>query len=150
MTGFKPKFVITNRMTAAITHIERARGFLEAARLSDEWVRDMGNQALIKEAHHTTHIEGTRLTLAQAERLWKGEAVPEADPDDARELLNYRSAFEFVSECLDSGDPITEGMIRESVGLFFKGINLRHLMTETCDKLMTRLMTIAGGRTTLT
>ena len=113
MTGFNPKFTITNRMTAAITQIERARGFLEAARLSDDWVRDMGNQALIKEAHYTTHIEGTRLTLDQAERLWKGEAVPEADPDDTRELLNYRSAFEFVSECLDSGDPITEGMIRE-------------------------------------
>jgi Fic family protein len=113
MTGFNPKFTITNRMTAAITQIERARGFLEAARLSDDWVRDMGNQALIKEAHHTTHIEGTRLTLDQAERLWKGEAVPEADPEDTRELLNYRSAFEFVSECLDSGDPITEGMIRE-------------------------------------
>ena len=113
MNTFTPKFTITNRMTAAITQIERARGFLEAARLSDDWVRDMGNQALIKEAHHTTHIEGTRLTLNQAERLWKGEAVPEADPDDARELLNYRSAFEFVSECLDSGDPVTEGMIRE-------------------------------------
>ena len=76
-------------------------------------MRDMGNQALIKEAHHTTHIEGTRMTLDQAKRLWNGENVPEADPDDARELLNYRSAFEFVSECLDSGDPITEGMIRE-------------------------------------
>jgi Fic family protein len=25
----------------------------------------------------------------------------------------YRSAFEFVSDCLDSGDPITEGLIRE-------------------------------------
>jgi Fic family protein len=45
--------------------------------------------------------------------LWNGEAVPEADPEDVRERLNYRSAFEFVSECLDSGDPITEGMIRE-------------------------------------
>ena len=113
MNTFTPKFTISNRMTAAITQIERARGFLEAARLSDDWVRDMGNQALIKEAHHTTHIEGTRLTLDQAERLWKGEAVPDADPDDARELLNYRSAFEFISECLDSGDPITEGMVRE-------------------------------------
>jgi len=113
MTAFNPKFTITNRMTAAITQIERARGFLEAARLSDDWVRDMGNKALIKEAHHTTHIEGTRLTFDQAERLWNGEAVPEADPDDTRELLNYRSAFEFVSDCLDSGDPITEGLIRE-------------------------------------
>jgi Fic family protein len=73
----------------------------------------MGNRALVLEAHHTTHIEGTRLTLDQAERLWKGEAVPEADPDDARELLNYRAAFEFVSDCLDSGEPISEGMIRE-------------------------------------
>ncbi len=113
MTAFNPKFTITNRMTAAITQIERARGFLEAARLSDDWVRDMGAEALIKEAHHTTHIEGTRLTLEQAERLWRGEAVPEADPDDTRELLNYRSAFEFVSDCLDSGDPITEGLVRE-------------------------------------
>jgi Fic family protein len=113
MTAFNPKFTITNRMTAAITQIERARGFLEAARLSDEWVRDMGNKALIKEAHHTTHIEGTQLTLDQAERLWRGEEVPEADPDDTRELLNYRYAFEFVSDCLDSGDPITEGLIRE-------------------------------------
>ena len=100
-------------MTAAITRIERARGFLEAAQLSADWVREMGDRALILEAHYTTHIEGTRLTLDQAERLWKGEAVPEADPDDARELLNYRSAFEFVSECLDNGDPITERMIRE-------------------------------------
>ena len=68
---------------------------------------------MIKEAHHTTHIEGKHLTLDQAERLWRVEAVPEAGPDDARGLLNYRSAFEFVSDCLDSGDPITEGLIRE-------------------------------------
>ena len=111
--GFSPKFTITNQMTTGITRIERARGFLEAARLSEDWVRDMGNRALVLEAHHTTHIEGTHLTLDQAQRLWKGEDVPEADPDDIRELLNYRSAFEFVSESLDSGDPVTEGLIRE-------------------------------------
>lgn len=111
--SFQPRFTISNRMTSAITQIERARGFLKAAKLSDDWVREMGDRALILEAHYTTHIEGTRLTLNQAERLWKGETVPGTDPDDARELLNYRSAFEFVSECLDSGNLITEGMIRE-------------------------------------
>ena len=42
----------------------------------------MGERALVLEAHHTTHIEGTRLTLEQSERLLAGEAVPEADPDD--------------------------------------------------------------------
>lgn len=53
------------------------------------------------------------MTLDQAERLWNGEKVPEADPEETRELLNYRSAFEFISECLGSGYPITEGLIRE-------------------------------------
>jgi Fic family protein len=111
--GFKPSFTITNRITAALTRIERARGFLEAATLSEAWVREMGRRALILEAHHTTHIEGTRLTLEQAERLMAGSPVPEANPDDVRELMNYREAFEFVSEVLETGGSITEGLIRE-------------------------------------
>jgi Fic family protein len=108
-----PRFTISNQITAALTRIERARGFLEAAKLSEDWIRRMGARALVLEAHHTTHIEGTHLTLEQSERLWAGETVPEADPDDARELLNYREAFEFVSQYLGSGSPITEGLIRE-------------------------------------
>jgi Fic family protein len=111
--GFSPKFIISNRITTGLTRIERARGFLEAATLSEDWIREMGNRALVLEAHHTTHIEGTRLTLEQAERLWQGNRVPEADPDDIQELLNYGNAFDFVSEYLASGDPITEGLVRE-------------------------------------
>ena len=67
--SFRPIFTITNRITAMLTRIERARGFLEAATLSETWLREMGRRALILEAHHITHIEGTRLTLEQAERL---------------------------------------------------------------------------------
>jgi hypothetical protein len=48
----------------------------------------MGRRALILEAHHTTHIEGTQLTLEQAERLMAGSPVPDANPDDVRELMN--------------------------------------------------------------
>jgi Fic family protein len=109
----KPIFTITNRITAGLTRIERARGFLEAATLSEAWVREMGRRALVLEAHYTTHIEGTRLTLEQAERLLEGNPVPEADPNDVRELLNYKKAFEFVSEYLEDGGPITEGLVRE-------------------------------------
>ncbi|MGE0823582.1 MAG: hypothetical protein AB7G75_13530 [Candidatus Binatia bacterium] len=46
-----PQFTITNRMTQAITRIELARGFLEAAQLSADWVREVGEQALILEVH---------------------------------------------------------------------------------------------------
>ncbi|MEM7536824.1 MAG: Fic family protein [Chloroflexota bacterium] len=108
-----PKFTITNTMTQGLAQIERARGFLEAAQLSESWVHQMSEQALLLEAHHTTHIEGTRLTLHEAERLLAGESVPDADADDVQELLNYREAFHLVSDYLESGAPITEGLIRE-------------------------------------
>ncbi|MFP4086945.1 MAG: Fic family protein [Desulfobacteraceae bacterium] len=108
-----PRFTITNRITAGLTQIERARGFLEAAKLSEDWLEKMRSRAFVLEAHHTTHIEGTRLTLDQAEEILAGRRVANADPDDVRELLNYRAAFEFVSEYLGSGGPITGGLIRE-------------------------------------
>ncbi len=113
MTSFTPRFTITNAITRDLTTIERSRGFLDAATLSEDWIRRMSQRALLLEAHHTTHIEGTRLTIEQSQRAWDGAAVPEADRDDLRELLNYRSAFEFVSQYLASGRPITEAMIRE-------------------------------------
>ena len=112
MSSFTPKFEITNRIATALMRIDRARGFLEAAHLSDEWVEKMRDRALVLEAHHTTHIEGTHLTLEQSERLLSGGAVPSADPDDVRELLNYRSALELVSTYLGGGGPITEELIR--------------------------------------
>lgn len=111
--SFEPLFTISNAVTAALAKIERARGFLEAARLSEDWIAGMQARALVLEAHHTTHIEGTHLTLDQAERLFAGKPVPEANPDDVKELLNYREAFDLVAEYLGSGEPITEGLIRE-------------------------------------
>jgi Fic family protein len=109
----KPVFTITNKVAEALTRVERARGFLEAAKLSEDWIRDMGQRALIREAYATTHIEGSNLTLEQSERLLTGHGVPEADPDDARELLNYRQAFDFVAEYVAGGGPLSEGLIRE-------------------------------------
>ena len=115
-------FTITNTITAALTWIERARGFLEAAQLSEEWLSGMQARALVLEAHYTTHIEGTHLTLDQSEKLLAGERLSEINPDDARELLNYRDAFELVSDYLGSGAPITEGLIREIHQRLVRGV----------------------------
>jgi Fic family protein len=101
--GLRPRFTTSHAITAALTHIERARGFLRAAKLSEEWLRRMGERALLLEAHHTTHIEGTHLTLEQAERLLAGESVPEADPEDARELLNSERQALALDHVLEHG-----------------------------------------------
>ena len=110
---FKPLFKISNQTANALTVIERARGFLEAATLSQEWLEKMQNKALVLEAHHTTHIEGTQLTLKESEQIWQGQHLADVNPDDERELLNYRDAFEVVSSYVGDGQPITEGLIRE-------------------------------------
>ncbi len=110
---FLPRFTITNPITSALTRIERARGFLEAARLSEDWLARLRDRALVLEAHHTNRIEGTEVTLEQTERVLRGEPTPDVDPDAARELLNYREAFNLVAGYLGSGEPITEGLIRE-------------------------------------
>lgn len=111
--SFTPHFTITNRITAGLTRIERARGFLEAATLSEAWIQEMGRKAFILEAHHTTHIEGSQLTLVQAGQLLDGNTLTDADPDDIQELLNYKEAFDFVSQYLESSGPITESLIKE-------------------------------------
>jgi len=143
--SFAPHFTATNAITAALTRIERARGFLEAAKLSEEWVRRMGERALVLEAHHTTHIEGTRLTLEQSARLLAGETVPEADPDDTRELLNYRSAFELVSEHLDDGGPITAGLVREIHRRLVEGVRGDSAAPGTYRKVQNYVVNSATG-----
>ena len=78
--SLNPVFSITNGITNGLTHIDRARGFLEAATLSEHWIREMSRRALILEAHHTTHIEGTHLTLEQAGATVGGKLSPRGQP----------------------------------------------------------------------
>lgn len=72
---FEPKFTITHTITKALLEIERARGFLDAANLNEEWITEMQSEALILEAHHSTHIEGTQLTLAQVQDILAGKSL---------------------------------------------------------------------------
>jgi hypothetical protein len=78
---FTPRFTITNRVTADLTTIERARGFLETATISEEWVRRMSQRVLLLEAHHTTPIEGTHPGSDRSEPRVPVEAVASYDKE---------------------------------------------------------------------
>jgi len=119
---FTPKFTITNKINNALLEIERARGFLDATKLKNDWIFQMQSEALILEAHHSTHIEGTQLTLDQAHKILTGELVDNVRPDDRQELLNYKEAMEFVSEYLDKKSGITEGLIKNVHHILVKDV----------------------------
>ncbi len=110
---FEAKFIITNSITQALAKIERARGFLAAATLSADWIKEMQSKAFVLEAYSTTHIEGAQLTFEESELLLSGKKLSSPDPDDVKELLNYRKAFELVATYLDDGSAITEVLVRE-------------------------------------
>jgi Fic family protein len=146
----KPIFTITNKVADALTRIERARGFLEAAKLSEDWIRDMGQQALVREAHATTHIEGSHLTLEQSERLLAGHGVPEADPEDTRELLNYKQAFDFVADYVAGGDRVTEGLIREIHKRLVEGVRGGSAAPGEYRKIQNYVVNSASGQVVYT
>jgi Fic family protein len=147
---FKPTFTITNTMIQDLSKIVRAKGFLDAAVLSEDWISEMQDRALILEAHHTTHIEGTQLTLEQSEQLLKGQALANTDPDDARELINYRDAFDLVADYLDSELPVTEGLIREIHKRLVKGVRGNAAAPGEYRKIQNYVVNSKTGKTIYT
>lgn len=119
---FKPKFTITNKINKALLEIERARGFLEATKLKEEWIKEMQSEALILESHYSTHIEGTKLTLAQSKKILTGKTVMGINKDDRQELLNYKEAMDFVSEYLGKKSDITENLIKQIHEILVKDV----------------------------
>ena len=119
---FNPKFTITLRINKALVEIERVRGFLDAVKLKDDWIADMQKKALILESHHSTHIEGTALSLEQAQSILEGKKLKGVNRDDEKELLNYKKAMDFITKYLGKEDPITEGLIRELHRITVKGV----------------------------
>ena len=119
---FNPKFTITTKINKSLVEIERVRGFLDAVTLKDEWISDMQKKALILETHHSTHIEGTALSLDQAKSILEGKKVRGINRDDEKELLNYKKAMDFISKYLGKDYPITEGVIRELHKILVRGV----------------------------
>ena len=102
--------------------IERARGFLEAAHLSKQWVKKMSRNAFLLETHHTTHIEGTELTLDQSKKILAGKKIAGADKEDIREVKNYRDAFRMVSDYLKKEKTIKESFVKNIHKELVKGV----------------------------
>ena len=94
---FSPKFTITQALLNHLMEIEQARGFLKAVNLSSKWLKTTSQNAFLLEAHHTTHIEGTRLTFEQSKQILKGKPPSTANKEDIKEVQNYKDAFNLIS-----------------------------------------------------
>ncbi len=119
---FFPKFTITQPMLNDLMDIERARGFLDAAHLSNAWIKKMSRNAFLIETHHTTHIEGTQLTLDQSKKILSGKSVSGVNKEDIKELKNYKNAFKLVSDYLKTNEKIEESFVKSIHKELVKGV----------------------------
>lgn len=135
--SFTPRFTITNRITTALTAIERARGFLEAATLSEDWVRRMSKRALLLEAHHTTHIEGTQISIEQISFLMFARLL------DVTETRNEKKA-ERTKKPVDHVFSAKQQHLRWKS---FKHLKAEELLKVVRDGVFPHFRKLSGGTT---
>ena len=92
---FSPRFSITNKVLTSIAKIEAAKEIIENSPLIPAWEVRFREDALVRSAHHGTHIEGNPLREKDVKAVLDGREVP-ARGRDIQEILNYREVLKFI------------------------------------------------------
>ncbi|MBN1916217.1 Fic family protein [Candidatus Dojkabacteria bacterium] len=94
---YRPDFQITNTILQNIAEIEASKQIIENAPLVPAWERRFKEDAVIRQVHHSTAIEGNALNFTEAKNLLEGRRIESVRKRDIKEILNYRKAVEFIS-----------------------------------------------------
>ncbi len=92
---FNPKYTITDKILNNLTLISSSREIIEQSHLVPKWEAKLRRQALMRNTHSSTAIEGNKLTLEQVEALAAGKDVA-ATNKDKQEVMNYIEALEKI------------------------------------------------------
>ena len=111
---YDPRFTITNSILKNIGTIEAAREVIADAPLLPLWEKRFRDDAVIRTAHHGTHIEGNRLNLSEAQDVLMGKDVV-GRARDVQEVINYRRTLQVIEEESKKDlQRITEGTIKKT------------------------------------
>jgi Fic family protein len=106
---FKPKYTITSEILNNLVKTAEAKAVLENAYLIPKWEVALRREALIRNAHASTAIEGNPLTLEQVSELARGRDIMATRKAKA-EVLNYLKVLEDLPALSEEGK-ITEKII---------------------------------------
>lgn len=105
---YEPKYIITHNLLRNIGVIEAAREVVRNAALVPAWEAQFRTEALNRNVHHGTHLEGNSLSREQAERVvMLGETQAELAAEkvgiigrnrDVQEVINYREVMRWIDE----------------------------------------------------
>lgn len=100
--AFKPNFKYITKIVNNLTEIASAREVILNAYLVPKWEVSLRREALIKNAHHSTSIEGNPLSLEEVSDLAAGRKVM-TTRKARKEVLNYLYVLEHISDFAKGG-----------------------------------------------
>src|SRR3989337_3795629 len=117
---FKPKYTITHYSLDNLVKTATAKGLVDNAYLVPKWEVALRREALIKNAHASTAIEGNPLSLEQVSELAMGRDIMATRKAKA-EVLNYLKLLEDLPK-LAEHEKITEKVILKIHKLITKDV----------------------------
>ena len=119
--SFSPKYTITSKILKAISSIEVSRHEVIGLPITASMIASLRESARLASTHHSTAIEGNRLSPSEvAEVIQGGGHFPNREKDEF-EVQNYYKALELMETLARGTRPITENNIKTLHGLSFDG-----------------------------
>ena len=94
---FEPNFRYTHRMISHISAIAEGRAIILNAPLVPKWEVTLRRNAILRNAHASTAIEGNPLSLEEVTALAEGREIM-VRRKDKQEVLNYLNALDAISD----------------------------------------------------
>lgn len=107
---FSPIYKLTNAILADLTAIAEAKGIIDRAKMLPQQELRLRRRATIRMTHHSTEIEGNRLTMQQVEALYAKKKI-DAPDRDIYEVQNYLNALSYIEKHVTGKKPVTERVI---------------------------------------
>lgn len=142
-----PYFTISNEILKNIGLIEAAREVIKNSPLLPLYEKKFQEEAIVRAVHHSTHLEGNPLNLAEVQKVVEGEKVI-ARERDVQEVINYRNVVNYIAT-RQQGNKATgqEEITEELVKKLHKIITKRVLSAEDCGAYRTKQVVIRNSRT---
>lgn len=119
--AFEPKYKITPAVAKSLSSIEVSRTLMEDLPTTFKMMASLRETARIASTHHSTAIEGNRLTIDEVRKVIEEYAHFSHREKDEAEVVNYYRALDQVDVLAASPEAINEKDIQLLHGISFLG-----------------------------
>lgn len=121
--SFKPRYSITPSMVKSLSSIEVVRYSISNLPITSTLISSLRESARIISTHHSTAIEGNKLSLEEVKSVVHGEGSFPHREKDKKEVQNYYQALEYITAALKEKRPVQEEDAKQLHGISFLGVN---------------------------